>query len=465
MLQKIIAQHPLGDLTNLPDVPVDAPPVVLTEKIVKDAFKKADTGAAPGPSGISGRVMRQIAEDDDCLTYLTGILQAYVNGSLQDPEGRAMATAGMAVVIPKHGPALSHQDIVRQAMEDNDDEPDIVASLVSALFDLPSANDPDTKIRTINIGEIMIKVAGIACLSLISKDAIARILAPVQLGIGVKGGVEVGIHRLQAYCDQEGADPNIVTLFLDIADAFMTADRAKMLTAVFKFEELSPIWRLAHWHLSTANPRYVRMNHRKMFILHQTVGGPQGDSLMSVLFAVVIGKLHELVLANTPCCPAGILDDTAIGAKIDVAEQIYLRYVHLAPSTIGCHVNPPKTIVLSCAKSPSPAVFAFTAKYGITLHQGATSYCGVILGAQGTEAQQSEWAVEQVCKHSQMFQLLAHPRMSSQFVHNFLRICAIPQLMLIVRALSPDITLAATKLMDLCVRNTFITATHTAGGI
>ena len=51
--------------------------------------------------------------------------------------------------------------------------------------------------------------------------------------------------------------------------------------------------------------------------------------------------------------------------------------------------------------------------------------------------------------------------MSSQFVHNFLRICAIPQLMLIVRALSPDITLAATKLMDLCVRNTFITATHT----
>jgi hypothetical protein len=307
----------------------------------------------------------------------------------------------------------------------------------------------------------LLKVAGLACLSLIDKEDIIRILAPVQLGVGVKGGVEVAIHRLQAYIDQEGADPDIVLLFLDISDAFMTANRAKMLEALFKFKELSPIWRLAHWHLSVANPRYVRMDEGRLLVLHQTEGGPQGDPLMPLLFSLLIARLHDAVLTGSHCCPVGFLDDTAFGAKIDVAATLYDRYVYLAPEITGCKINPPKTVVLSCAASPSPAVLAFAKKTGITLHRNMTTYCGVVLGAKGTEDQQSEWVVDQVCTHSQMFELLAHPRMSSQFVHSFLRICAVPKLMLLIRALSTDITLAATKLMDLCICNTLVTATNT----
>ncbi len=168
------------------------------------------------------------------------------------------------------------------------------------------------------MGEILLKVSGLACLSLINKEDIVHILAPVQLGVGVKGGVKLAIHRLQAYIDQAGADP-------DICDAFMTANRAMLLDTLFKFKELSPIWRLAHWHLGVANPRYVRMDGGKVLVLHQTEGGPQGDPRMPLLFSLLIAQLHEAVLDGSQCCPARYLDDTAFGAKIDVAADLYDR--------------------------------------------------------------------------------------------------------------------------------------------
>ncbi len=38
----------------------------------------------------------------------------------------------------------------------------------------------------------------------------------------------------------------------------------------------------------------------------------------------------------------------------------------------------------------------------------ATVNCGVVIGAKSTEAQKSDWVVDQVCSHSQMFERGSH---------------------------------------------------------
>ncbi len=95
-------------------------------------------------------------------------------------------------------------------------------------------------------------MAGIACLSLRDTATIPALLAPVQLSVGVRGGVEVAVHRLQTHVKQRERTPTLSSSCSISLIAFMKADRSLMLQALFfKFPDLSPIWRLAHLHVGS----------------------------------------------------------------------------------------------------------------------------------------------------------------------------------------------------------------------
>ncbi len=92
------------------------------------------------------------------------------------------------------------------------------------------------------MGEILLKVAGLACLSLISKEDIVCIpRAGTIMGcrhprMG-RGGHQQPLKHTSITAAR--CRPRCSHLVLDICDAFMTANRAKMRATHLKFKELS----------------------------------------------------------------------------------------------------------------------------------------------------------------------------------------------------------------------------------
>ena len=65
--------------------------------------------------------------------------------------------------------------------------------------------------------------------------AMGTLLAPRQLGYGIKGGCEAAVHSVKLYLDT--LNPNQALLKLDFRNAFNSIRRDKMLEAV---QDLAP---------------------------------------------------------------------------------------------------------------------------------------------------------------------------------------------------------------------------------
>src|SRR4051794_26020724 len=65
--------------------------------------------------------------------------------------------------------------------------------LSSHLIPLPK---DDNRIRPISIGEIFYRVAAYIAIDSIS-EVIGTVLSPIQLGVGIKGGIERAIHKIR----------------------------------------------------------------------------------------------------------------------------------------------------------------------------------------------------------------------------------------------------------------------------
>jgi hypothetical protein len=378
---------------------------------VKQVLHKADNGSAPGPSGITARVLRQLADADiTILESLTALFSVIANGHWRDDNGHAFATGGMAVLIHKK----AAQDL-RHAPADDEDDTD---GLLAQLLGLNRQEDDAPAARTLTCGEAILKVSGLLVLQRMPSSRLAELLAPFQLGVGVKGGVEIAIMRLQRYLDEQGADPDAVVLFLDIADAFMRADRAKMLDAIYSMEELQPSWHIAHWHLSLPNPRHLPLGDGTLYTFAQSQGGPQGDPLMPLWFASLIRVLHARILqkATSAAC---ILDDTAAAGHVSIVSDIYRDALEMAPELCGFEVNPKKTIVLSISPSPSAAVLEFVKINSLQFAHGSAAYVGGIVGSDLETMQ--EWVKAKARAHAPLFRLLIHPKISPQYAMQLLR--------------------------------------------
>ena len=87
----------------------------------------------------------------------------------------------------------------------------------------------DGGIRPIAVGctlrRLVAKVAGMKVV-----DQMATLLAPRQLGYGVRNGAEAAVHAARMYLSNP--DPSIVFLKLDFQNAFNSLRRDKMLQAV-----------------------------------------------------------------------------------------------------------------------------------------------------------------------------------------------------------------------------------------
>jgi hypothetical protein len=76
------------------------------------------------------------------------------------------------------------------------------------------------------------------------QPSVPTLLEPIQLAQSA-GGCERAIHILQAALEYKSDDS--VVLSVDFSNAFNTLRRDVMLSRTFSEQQLSPLWRLAHW--------------------------------------------------------------------------------------------------------------------------------------------------------------------------------------------------------------------------
>ena len=294
-------------------------------------------------------------------------------------------------------------------------------------------------IRPIAVGNILRRLTAKCCSRGVAIKA-ADLLSPLQLGVGVKGGLEAIIHTVkQALLEEDDEDKML--LQIDLINAFNVVDRQ----AAFKeVEEHFP--EILKWVL-TCYGQQARLMFGDIVILSQA-GFHQGDPLASLLFSLTLQPIVKIISERIPDLLVHVwyLDDGSI-----VGSAVQLRQVVDIVQELG----PPRGLHLSCPKStvwcPSAAM---EASRGADQEQGAEDEPGgdplnrgiplvlgpgvVLLGAPvGSESHEKlviRERVEKIKAITDRLPLLKDPQ--SEFV--ILRSClAQPKVMFSLRTTNP----------------------------
>ena len=141
------------------------------------------------------------------------------------------------------------------------------------------------------------------------KSEMSALLAPFQLGFGVKGGVETAIHAARCYLRH--LTPGQAVIKLDFKNAFNSVRRNKMLGAVL---DLAPkVYQFVHSAYSM--PSSLFWGDR---ILHSMEGVQQGDPLGPLLFCLAI---HQIQVRLSSELKLLYLDDVALGGTLEQIER------------------------------------------------------------------------------------------------------------------------------------------------
>jgi hypothetical protein len=133
-------------------------------------------GSALGPSGWSGDLLSLLGHDESCTQALAILVQDIMNG------------------------------LVPTSVRDH--------LLCCKLIGIPK---DDGGVRTIAMAEPIVKLA-LHYASSRTNDAIVDVPNHMQLGVGVPGGSERALHRVQ--CLLEAGSPNTVAVLVDFENAF-----------------------------------------------------------------------------------------------------------------------------------------------------------------------------------------------------------------------------------------------------
>ena len=137
----------------------------------------------------------------------------------------------------------------------------------------------------------------------------ANLLAPLQLGFGVKRGAEGAVHAARRFLETFQNDQ--LLLKLNFKNAFNSLRRDKMLQAV---EELAPSL-LPFVHSAYSSPSILFWEDR---VMESSEGVQQGDPLGPLLFCLTIHHLTTLLISPFRLF---YLDDGTLGGRCDVVLQ------------------------------------------------------------------------------------------------------------------------------------------------
>lgn len=198
-------------------------------------------------------------------------------------------------------------------------------------------------IRPIAIGYTWRRLAA-KCVNKYAITLLDGSLAPVQLGVGIHGGIEAAVHATRRFLANMPDDHVVVKL--DFSNAFNSVRRDAFLGAVAN--TVPDIYRFCH----------IAYRHTSVLIYGQHAiesqeGVQQGDPLGPLLFCLAV---HPLLLSLTSDLTIGYMDDLTLGgSQSTVAADV--ATIRSSAASLGLHLNPSKCEVISCRQAISNPQF------------------------------------------------------------------------------------------------------------
>lgn len=233
---------------------------------------------------------------------------------------------------------------------------------------LTALSKKDGGIRPIAVGSVLRRVAA-KCAAKSALTQLSGLLAPRQLGVGVRGGAEAAVHAARRFAGRMDVDQ--VLIKLDFKNAFNTLKREAILDAVHRqAPDIYNLCRLAYGQSSS-------LNFKGTIILSEQ-GCQQGDPLGPLLFSLTINSMlqdlkSELVL--------GYLDDITIGGQLSVVTDDFFNLQSRA-ADLGLQLNEQKCEVMR-VDNLLPLSTAFSSFISVELGQcellGAPLFAGAKL--------------------------------------------------------------------------------------
>ena len=145
------------------------------------------------------------------------------------------------------------------------------------------------------MGELFLKLAAKYCHNM-DKGNHTDIFEPIQLALDSPSGAERAMQRVQAAIEANPTEH--ITLHLDSVNAFNTADRAAMLSAVYGEHRLSNSWNVFTFAYGNPSNLLVRDHGHVAGSISSEQGVKQGCVLSSLGFARVMQPVYEACVAG-----------------------------------------------------------------------------------------------------------------------------------------------------------------------
>jgi hypothetical protein len=176
-------------------------------------------------------------------------------------------------------------------------------------------------VRPIAMPEILFKAAAIYALSLCDVPGIFR--NSCQFGVGVRGGSERCLQRIQIELENSG--PRGTVLAVDIANAFNSCNRAEVLRACFDVPQLRPAWRVLDFSYRAPTALHVFARDGTLADSFSSCEGVrQGDPLAPAAFAVTVHAIFSDSVVGAAKCFA-VLDDLSFVGPIEDVVRSFAR--------------------------------------------------------------------------------------------------------------------------------------------
>ena len=289
--------------STIPSADQDPQHLTISEEDVAQAIRSFPKSSAGGPDGLRPQHLKDMLSDQISNHVLLPALASFVQLVL---EGRT-------------------------------------PSSIRPLFfgaNLTALHKKGGGIRPIAVGCTLRRLVAKIAASKVKED-LTSLLAPRQLGFGIKGGAEAAVHAARMFVSD--LDDNHWIVKLDFKNAFNSLRRDKMLLAV---RELAPAL-YPFVHSSYSSPSSLFWHNS---VLQSSEGVQQGDPLGPLLFCL---SIHGLCSQLRSEFNVWYLDDGSVGGTLeDISHD--LEIVQRAGSELGLHLNRQKSEVI--CTNPATAV-------------------------------------------------------------------------------------------------------------
>jgi hypothetical protein len=307
----LAARRALHPAAPPPPVPTTtAMPASVSQDMLVGVLGELPKGSAPGPSGWTyEHIKAATSGTNSALGALLALVNAIVGGKLP------------------HLPALL--DCTLHA------------------FEKPGGNG----IRPIAVGEVFVRLAGLCAMA--SCPFAGPSLAPLQLGVGVKGGSQIIGHALRTGI---AADSECVTVQLDFRNAFNSVRRGPMLDAIAQQE--GALLAFAAWKYGQPSRLFpVGAPEGTPPIMSQD-GIRQGDPPGGLYFGLCLqGPLKAIQQSHPAARPIAYYDDCNLQGPAEVVIPAFRELRELCEG-IGLHANLTKCVAYSPNARAAAAVAA-----------------------------------------------------------------------------------------------------------